>query len=102
MACNCTTKEQLEELYEKYGHKVASDRGQDTISKIKNGISILCVGLCMIVIVPFLFFYVFGVGLFSKEKKISFKKFFHLNKSNEELRQVFDSTMISTIKEDAQ
>jgi hypothetical protein len=76
MACNCITEKQLDELFKKYGEKVDLKK-MSTPEKVKYFITKTGAILMMIVITPMLFCYVLYKS-FSKDKKISLKKFFNL------------------------
>ena len=53
--------------------------------------------VAMVIIVPFIFCYVMGKGLFTKEKKISLKKFFRLDNNNK-LNDVLNSEFVNNIQ----
>ena len=79
MACNCATNEQLSELYKRFGEKKA-DADKKTKFKIKNLLIKAGVGLCIMLMFPFLVIYVFYKIYGTDDHKISVKKFFRLEK----------------------
>lgn len=78
MSCNCTTNEQLKELYKRFGEKAEENKGKGIKYKIKRLFEKTGIFICLLVITPILFLYVLFTALFSKEKKISLRKFFRL------------------------
>lgn len=97
MACNCATQEQLNELYRKYGQKVEPGAKETWNFRVKKFFTNILLYTVMCFIAPMLFCYVIGKGLFSKEKKISLRKFFHLKK-DEEISGMMDSQFVSNIQ----
>lgn len=97
MACNCATQEQLNELYKKYGRKVEPDARTTWGFRIKKFVNDFFLIITMVIIVPFIFCYVMGKGLFTKEKKISLKKFFRLDNNNR-LNDVLNSEFVNNIQ----
>ena len=79
MACNCTTTEQLNLLYEKYSDK--KKEPLTTGQKIKYYINKTIVSLMMLIIFPFLILFVLYVSTIG-DKKISLRKFFRLKNQN--------------------
>ena len=79
MACNCATKEQIKQLYEKYGDK-STERKLTPWERIKKGIAYAGVAVSMVIIAPFLFLFVIYKGICDDDHKISLKKFFKLDK----------------------
>lgn len=97
MACNCATQEQLNELYRKYGRKVEPGAKATWDFRIKKFINNIFLVAVLIFIVPFLFCFVLGKGFFSKEKKISLKKFFRLGK-NDKLNEALNAEFVNSIQ----
>lgn len=78
MACNCATKEQLDELYRKYGEKKAENESKSRL-KFKTIIKKIGIIACLIVITPFLFAFVIYKAFGNGNHKISVRKFFNLH-----------------------
>ena len=97
MACNCATQEQLNELYKKYGRKVEPDARTTWGFRIKKFVNDFFLNITMVIIVTYIFCYVMGKGLFTKEKKISLKKFFRLDNNNR-LNDVLNSEFVNNIQ----
>lgn len=79
MACNCATNEQLAALYKEFGHKVDVPKDAEIMFKIKNTLTKIGVGVTIILIIPYLFFYVIREGVFG-DGKISLSEFFGFRK----------------------
>lgn len=84
MACNCATQEQIEQIINKYGPKAPKDKKAPLKQKIKAYAEYIAVVICVAFIVPVIVIYVGYKVLFAKNKKISLKKFFNLDKTMEE------------------
>lgn len=80
MGCNCASQEQIRKLYEAYGDKNKEYKNKNIFQKINNIIRNIFLIFCLILISPFLMTYVFYMGFFSNDKKISIRKLFRLNK----------------------
>ncbi len=80
MACNCATDEQIKELYRRYGERSKLSPDAKFKDKLKKALVSVCVFICMVPIVPFLFLYVVYKALYSDDRKIDVVKFFRLNK----------------------
>ena len=65
--------------------------------RIKKFVNDFFLIITMVIIVPFIFCYVMGKGLFTKEKKISLKKFFRLDNNNR-LNDVLNSEFVNNIQ----
>ena len=81
MSCNCTTTEQINELYRKYGEKTKEKKEQSLKFRLKTGFMKFAVGFCLVFITPIIFFYVICKG-FSKNRQIDVSKFFKLTVEN--------------------
>lgn len=87
MACNCGTSEYIEKLYVEFGQKKAELKPTTFKGTVKKGFNLFFTGICMIFIYPFLFGYVV-YKRYSKNNKISLRKFFNLKEySNNEQQQ---------------
>lgn len=80
MACNCASKEQIEELYRKYGEKKETTKSQTLKFKIKKILRAIGIHFCCIILTPIIFLYVIYVAVATKERKISVMKFFRIDK----------------------
>ncbi len=80
MACNCATKEQINELYRRYGRRKDGDRKLTPKEKVKNAVVYAGIVLALIPILPVLFLFVLYKALISKDHRISMTKFFRLDK----------------------
>ena len=78
MGCNCATTEQINELYRKFGEKRQSQNAFSLKLFIKKGLTYLCAAL----ITPFIVLFVIGKAMFSKDRRISVRKFFNLKPHN--------------------
>lgn len=74
MGCNCATTEQINELYRKFGEKQSKKKGFDIVFFTRKTLTYICAAL----VTPFIVLFVIGKGMFSKDKRISVKKFFKL------------------------
>lgn len=74
MACNCATKEQIDELYRQFGEKKIKTKKVS----FKAVLRYAAVVLCLIPIIPVLFIYVYYKAFCSDDGRISMVKFFHL------------------------
>lgn len=77
MACNCASKEQIEELFKIYGQKKNTPKGDITWFRIKKILMELGVKVCLVLLAPFMFMYIV-YKFFSKNNKISIKSLFRL------------------------
>lgn len=75
MACNCTTNEQLEKLYEQFGHKRELTGNETFWFRVKDFLTKIGVGVCIILITPYMLFYIIHHGLFG-DGRISIAHFF--------------------------
>lgn len=75
MACNCAANDQLEKLYKEFGQKRDLAKGEGFLFRIKNFFTTIGVALCVIILLPYIVFYVFRHGVFG-DHKISFSHFF--------------------------
>lgn len=80
MACNCATKEQIDELYRKFGEKKETSKKETFKFKLKKTISTIGIIICCILITPFIFLYVFYKAFGDDDHRISVTKFFNLKK----------------------
>lgn len=88
MACNCATKEQIDELYRRYGRKKDGDRKLTPKEKAKNALVYAGLVLALIPIAPLLFLFVLYKTFISKDHRISMVKFFRLDKKlKQDVRQ---------------
>lgn len=81
MGCNCATKEQIEEIYKKYGDKKTM-YNKSTKDKIKYYIKQTATVICMIPISIGLFLFVIYKAFCDDDKRISVNKFFRLTEQN--------------------
>lgn len=79
MGCNCKTNYKLLELGLRYGMK-GSTRKQILGQKTEGVFRSLFGGLLAVIATPFIFIWLVGKGLFSKDKVIHFDKIFNLKK----------------------
>jgi hypothetical protein len=75
MACNCTTNEQLEKLYEQFGQKRQLTGNETFWFKVKDFLTKIGVGFCLILIIPYMLFYIIRHGFFG-DGRISVAHFF--------------------------
>ena len=78
MGCNCTTTEQINELYRRYGEKRAARKPK----KIKAFLRKAALVICLIPVVPILVLYVFYKAFCDDDNKISVRNFFKLKNTN--------------------
>lgn len=78
MGCNCATTEQINELYRRFGEK----RDQRKNFSLKYIFQKTLLVICMVFITPIIIFYVLGMGIYSKDRRISVRKFFNLKNHN--------------------
>jgi hypothetical protein len=81
MACNCTTTEQLNALYAKYGADSKLKRGNTLKSRIKYYTYKFALSATMLLVIPMLVTYVIYLTLY-KGGKLSLTKFFNLKGDN--------------------
>lgn len=75
MGCNCATNKELEKLYEQFGHK-RELTGKETLGfKVKNFFIKIGVGFCVVLLIPYILFYIFRHGFFG-DGRISIAHFF--------------------------
>ena len=98
MACNCATQEQLNELYKRYGREVDPDVKTTLGFRVRKFINNIFLYLLLIVVVPIIFCYVLGKGLFTKDKQISLKKFFRLD-NNDKMNEALNSEFVTNIQQ---
>lgn len=77
MACNCATTEQLNKLYEQFGHKLEPTGNETFWFKIKNILTKIGVGFCIILLFPYILGYVLYYAIFG-DRRISIAHFFGL------------------------
>lgn len=75
MGCNCATREKIEKLHAIYGKKVKPDVKTTLSFKIKNFLTHVGAYSIALPLIPILVIYVCYMRFFSKEKKISIRKF---------------------------
>lgn len=78
MGCNCAASKHIEELYKHYGEKKTPSKGETFTFKVKRGLRLTGVGICMIFIAPIIFLYVFYKAFGDDDHKISVRNFFKL------------------------
>lgn len=81
MACNCTTTEQLNELYKRYSVDSKLKKGETLSGKIKYYSYKFGLIMVLLLIIPMLVIYAIYVSTF-KDGKISLRKFFNLKGNN--------------------
>lgn len=79
MACNCVAKEQIDELYRRYGSKTDTKKLSGKEKFVYYAVRVAVV-IALIPIVPAIFLFVLYKGLFDDDHKISLMKFFNLKK----------------------
>ena len=77
MACNCATNEQLNKLYEQFGQKRELTGNESFLFKVKNTLTKIGVGFCVILLIPYILFYIIRHGVFG-DGRISVAHFFGL------------------------
>jgi len=80
MACNCASKEQIDELYRKFGEKKEVTRNETLKFKIKKILTSVGVIVCCAVLTPLIFLYVFYKAFGDDDHRISVTKFFNMGK----------------------
>lgn len=75
MACNCTTTEQLNKLYEQFGQKRKLTGNETFWFKVKNVLTKIGVWICLVICLPYILFYIIRHGFFG-DGKISVAHFF--------------------------
>lgn len=75
MACNCTTNEQLNKLYEQFGEKRELTGNESLWFKIKTFFTKFAVGFCVILLIPYMLYYIIRHGIFG-DGRISVAHFF--------------------------
>lgn len=78
MACNCATKEQIDELYKKFGEKKNVTKKEGFKFKVKKILTNIGIVLCCIVLTPLIVIYVLYKAFGDDNHKISVTKFFNL------------------------
>lgn len=81
MACNCASKEQIEELFKIYGQKKDTPKGDITWFRIKKTLMEFGVKVCLVLLAPIVFMYIV-YKFFSKNNKISIATLFNLKNRN--------------------
>lgn len=95
MGCNCATQEQISRLYKIYG-----DKSVENISnKQKVGFFFkkIIVFLVVFIFSPFLIGFVLYKGIFTKDKKISVRKFLRFKSDdidNNQLKNIIEETSL--------
>lgn len=79
MGCNCATNEQLERLYKEFGHKVDVPKDAELKFKLKNILTKVGVGISVVALIPYLFYYVIKEGVYG-DGHISLADFFGFRK----------------------
>lgn len=77
MACNCTTNEQIEKLYQMYGNKVNTSTNETFLFKLKNFFIKIGVSIGVLLALPYVICYIIYHGFF-KDGKISLAHFYGL------------------------
>ena len=78
MGCNCTTTEQINELYRRFGEKQEKRKKRSINDFLKKTALILC----LILIIPFLVLFVFYKAFCDDDNRISIRKFFRFKNPN--------------------
>lgn len=77
MGCNCATNEQLKKLYKQFGYQRELTNTESVWFKIKNFFTKIGVACCLILILPYILFYIIRHGFFG-DKRISVAHFLGL------------------------
>lgn len=98
MGCNCASQEQINKLHELYGEKI-TPTGEETLGfRIKNFVQSLGVFIILIILMPFLGWFILYKGI-AKDKRINVRKLLGLKKRNENLERVLAENILKNIKE---
>lgn len=97
MSCNCVSQEQIKKLHELYGDKVKANTPTTLKFKIKNFLSKLMVAIILLIISPMLIFYILYNVWFTKEHRVSIRKFLGIRKS-----KTLDDAMAKSILENVE
>ena len=75
MACTCATTDQLNNLYEQFGETRELKGNESLWFKIKTFFTKFAVGFCIILLIPYMLYYVIRHGIFG-DGRISVAHFF--------------------------
>lgn len=90
MGCNCATQEQIKKLHQLYGEK--NNLNKPFAQKVREFFMGLIVYLILFLISPFIIGFIFYKLFFTKDKRISVRKF--LNFKGEGLDKILASNII--------